>query len=165
MAVSTKKEYIMTIEEYNNLKDQVDILKNDKRREIAERINQARGYGDLSENAEYDAAKNEQAENEETIHELDEMIKFAKIIEDDKIDTSAVSIGVKVRVLDCEINKEVEYIITGSRGADPFNNKISNESPIALALIGKKVGEEAVIDTPSGQFVFKILDIDKTKQH
>ncbi len=163
MGMAEKKEFKMIRSEYNKLTEQLDFLKNDKSKEIADRLNQARGYGDLSENAEYDAAKTEQSENFEKIKELEDMLKYANVIDEDKIDYSTVNIGTKVVVFDYELDQEISYLITGQAGYDPLSNKISDDSPMAKALMGQKVGDEVVADTPGGSIKMKILKIDKSK--
>ncbi len=155
------REFLMTQEEQDKLKEQIDYLKNEKRKEIAEKINVARGYGDLSENSEYDAAKAEQAENEELLKTLEHRLKYSKIVDAESIDGKTVNVGVTVKVKNMELGKEMILTITGSIGADPMNGKISVESPIAKALIGKKVGSTAVAETPAGSKKFKILEILK----
>ena len=154
-------EFLMTLEEQDKLKEQIDYLKNEKRKEIAEKINVARGYGDLSENSEYDAAKAEQAENEELLKELEHRLKYSKVVDADSNDGKTVNVGVTVKVKSLDLGKEMVLTITGTIGADPMNGKISVESPIAKALIGKKVGATATADTPSGAKKFKILEILK----
>lgn len=161
ITMAEKKEFLMTPEELEQLKNQIDYLKNEKRREIAERINQARGYGDLSENSEYDAAKEEQAENETILKDLEERLKYAKVISSDSLDFSTVNVGVTVRIKNLDTKKEVEYTITGTLGANPMQNKISNESPIAQALIGRRVGETVEAEVPKGIVRMEILDIVK----
>ncbi len=162
--MAENKEYLMTQDEYDALRDKLEYLKNEKMREIADKINQARGYGDLSENAEYDAAKAEQAENAEFIRICEEKIKHAKVVESDAIDKSAVNIGLMVKVLDVDFDEEFTYEITGTTGADPLNNKISVDSPVAKALIGEKVGATVDVTTPDGDvYQLKILDISKKK--
>ncbi len=155
------REFLMTQEEQDKLKEQIDYLKNEKRKEIAEKINVARGYGDLSENSEYDAAKAEQAENEELLKTLEHRLKYSKIVDAESIDGKTVNVGVTVKVKNMELGNEMVLTITGSIGADPMNGKISVESPIAKALIGKKVGSTAVAETPAGSKKFKILEILK----
>ena len=155
------REFLMTQEEQDKLKVQIDYLKNEKRKEIAEKINVARGYGDLSENSEYDAAKAEQAENEELLKILEHRLKYSKIVDAESIDGKTVNVGVTIRVKNMELGKEMTLTITGTIGADPMKGKISVESPIAKALIGKKVGTTAVAETPGGLKKFKILEIVK----
>lgn len=146
------KEFLMTQDEYNKLVDKLEYLKNEKSREIAEKINIARGYGDLSENAEYDAAKAEQAENADLIRELEEKVKYHKIVGD--TDGSTVNIGMTVKVK--KDGKTLEFTITGSTGADPLNGKISNESPVAKALIGHSAGETVEVETPDEAFKYTL---------
>ena len=155
------REFLMTQEEQDKLKEQIDYLKNEKRKEIAEKINVARGYGDLSENSEYDAAKAEQAENEELLKDLEHRLKYSKVVSADASDGNTVNVGVTVRVKNMELKNEMTLSITGTIGADPMNGKISIESPIAKALIGNKVGATVVAETPTGPKKFKILEILK----
>ena len=155
------REFLMTQEEQDKLKEQIDYLKNEKRKEIAEKINVARGYGDLSENSEYDAAKAEQAENEELLKDLEHRLKYSKVVSADASDGKTVNVGVTVKVKNIELNNEMVLTITGTIGADPMNGKISIESPIAKALIGNKVGATVVAETPTGPKQFKILEIVK----
>ncbi|MBE7060184.1 MAG: transcription elongation factor GreA [Ruminococcaceae bacterium] len=155
------REFLMTQEEQDKLKEQIDYLKNEKRKEIAEKINVARGYGDLSENSEYDAAKAEQAENEELLKDLEHRLKYSKVVSADASDGKTVNVGVTVRVKNMELKNEMTLSITGTIGADPMNGKISIESPIAKALIGNKVGATVVAETPTGPKKFKILEILK----
>lgn len=157
MAKSVK----MTADGRKNLEEELETLKTQGRAEIAEKIKIARGYGDLSENSEYDEAKNEQAKIEARIVEIESMLKNAEIINDIKGAPKIVKVGAKVKVLDVELNKEFEYYIVGSTEADPRINKISDESPVGKALIGKKSGQEAVVEAPSGEIKFKILSISK----
>ena len=159
--MAEKKEFLMTPAELEQLKDQIDYLKNEKRREIADRINQARGYGDLSENSEYDAAKEEQAENETLLKDLEERLKYAKVISSDSLDFSTVNVGLSVRVKNLNLDQEVEYTITGTLGANPMQNKISNESPVAQALLGKRVGDIVEAEAPKGVIRMEILEISK----
>ncbi|MBR3511942.1 MAG: transcription elongation factor GreA [Clostridia bacterium] len=159
--METNKEFIFTQEGYDNLEKQLEELKTTVRYEIAERIKVALGFGDLSENSEYDEAKNAQAENEMKIAELEEKIKYAKIIDDSEVDLKVVQVGNIVKLLDVEFNEEVEYTIVGSTEVDLANNKISNESPMGQALIGKKKGQEIVVQAPAGDIKYKILSISK----
>ena len=143
------------------LKEELEYLKTEGRADIAEKIKVARGYGDLSENSEYDEAKNEQAKIEARIVEIEAMLKNVEIISDIKGAAKTVIVGVKVKVLDVEFNEEMEYHIVGSTESDPTQLKISDESPVGRALIGKKVGDEVVAETPAGELKFKILGISK----
>ena len=141
------------------LKEELENLKTVGRADIAEKIKVARGYGDLSENSEYDEAKNEQAKIEARIVEIEAMLKNVEIIEDVKGDGKTVVIGIKVKALDMEFDEECEYVIVGSTEADPAIGKISDESPLGKALIGKTIGDEVNVDAPAGELKFKILEI------
>ena len=141
------------------LEDRLELLKSVKRREVAEKIKVAREFGDISENAEYDAAKEEQAMIEGEIVEIENKLKLAKVIDENDIDTSAVSVGCSVRILDVEFKEELEYQIVGTTESDFLNGKISNESPVGHALLGKRVGEFADAKTPDGVVRFKVLAI------
>ena len=141
------------------LKEELENLKTVGRADIAEKIKVARGYGDLSENSEYDEAKNEQAKIEARIVEIEAMLKNVEIIEDVKGDSQTVVIGVKVKALDMEFDEECEYLVVGSTEADPMNGKISDESPLGKALLGKTIGDEVIVDAPAGELKFKILEI------
>ena len=153
-----EQETILTEEGLKKLEDELDYLCSEKRQQVAERLKVAISYGDISENSEYDDAKNEQAFIEGHIIELENKINTAKII-DEKTRTSAVSVGSKVKLLDTAYNEEIEYIIVGSSEADPFNNRISNESPVGSAILGKKQGDSVEVNTPDGPVTFKILSI------
>ena len=156
-----EKEILLTQEGYDNLEKELDYLKTEERAAIAERIRVALGFGDLSENSEYDEAKNAQAANEAKIAELENKIKYAKIINEDEIDTKTVQVGNIVKVLDMEFDEEIEYTIVGSTEVDLSQNKISNESPIGEALLGKKVKNVVEVQAPVGTIKFKILAIKK----
>ncbi len=143
------------------LEQELETLKTEGRADIAEKIKVARGYGDLSENSEYDEAKNEQAKIEARIVEIESMLKNIEIIEDVKGKAKTVVIGVKVKVLDCEYGDESEYHVVGSTEADPRNGKISDESPVGKALLGKKIGDEVIVEAPGGEFKLKIVEISK----
>ncbi len=156
-----EKEFILTQEGYDKLEKELEELKTVKRYEIAERIKVALGFGDLSENSEYDEAKNAQASNEIKIAELENKIKYAKIIDESEIDLKVVQVGNIVKVLDMEFDEEIEYTIVGSTEVDLSQNKISNESPIGMALLGKKKKEIAEVQAPAGVIKLKILDIKK----
>lgn len=155
------KEIVLTDEGLLKLEQELESLKTVKRQEVAEKIKVARGFGDLSENAEYDAAKEEQAQIEARIVQLEKMLKNARVIDQDEIDLNTVSIGTRVTVYDEEFDEEVEYSIVGSTETDPDALKISDESPVGRALIGKNVGETVEIDTPGGTVALKILSINK----
>ena len=143
------------------LQQELETLKTEGRTDIAEKIKVARGYGDLSENSEYDEAKNEQAKIEARIVELEAMLKNVEIIEDIKGKAKTVVIGVKVKVQDVEYGDEDEYRVVGSTEADPRTGKISDESPVGRALLGKKVGDEVIVEAPGGEFKLKIVEITK----
>ena len=156
-----EKEVLLTKEGYDKLEQELDYLKTTKRAEIAERIKVALGFGDLSENSEYDEAKNAQAQNEMKIAELENKLKYAKIIDESEIDTKTVQVGNVVEVLDMEFDEKIEYTIVGSTEVDLAQNKISNESPIGEALLGKKVKDVVDVQAPVGVLKFKILAIKK----
>ena len=156
-----QQEVILTQEGFDKLEEELNYLKTEKRTEIAERIKVARGFGDLSENSEYDEAKNAQAENEQQIAELEVKIRHAKVIDSSEIDTKTVQIGNLVKLYDEEFEEEIEYTIVGSTEVNLAENKISNESPIGKALLGRKKGEVVDVDAPDGIIKFKILAIKK----
>jgi len=153
------EEILLTKEGYDKIANEHEELITVKRKEVAERIKEAISYGDISENSEYDSAKNEQAELEERIHKLENMLRKAKIINETEISKDQVSVGLKVKVLKKDTGEEIEYIIVGSTEADPFEGRISNESLVGCALLGKKKDDEVEIQVPDGTFVYKILDI------
>ena len=157
-----EKEVLLTKEGYDKLEQDLEYLKTEKRAEIAERIKVALGFGDLSENSEYDEAKNAQAENETKIAELENKIRYAKIIDESEIDTKTVQVGNTVKLLDIEFDEEVSYTLVGSTEVDLSQNKISNESPVGAALIGAKKGQTVEVTVPSGDIAkYKILSIKK----
>lgn len=153
------KEVILTPDGLKRLEEELETLKSVKRREVAERIKVAIGYGDISENSEYEDAKNEQAFIEGRIITLEKMLRNARIINSDEIVTDVVSIGVTVNVEDMEYGDVMEYTIVGTAESDPLNNKISNESPVGRAIIGKKIGTIVDVSVPAGVIQYKILDI------
>ncbi len=159
--MADEKQIVLTREGIERVRDELDTLKNVTRKEVSEKIKQARSFGDLSENAEYDAAKNEQAEVEARIGELEHMLKFAIAIEDDEIDENIVNPGSHVRVHDVEFDEDVEYVIVGTVEADPENDKISFESPIGAALLHHAVGETVKAQTPGGEVEMTILEITR----
>lgn len=156
-----EKEVILTQEGYNNLEKELNYLKTEKRAEIADRIKIALGFGDLSENSEYDEAKNSQAENEVKIAELENKLRYAKIIDEKDIDTETVQIGNIVKVLDIEFDEKVDYTIVGSTEVNLLENKISNESPLGKALLGAKKNKIVEVSAPAGTMKYKILSIKK----
>jgi len=155
----TNEQIILTKDGLKEKQDKLDYLKTVKRAQISEQIKEARAFGDLSENAEYDEAKNEQARVETEIAQLEKLIRNAIVVDDDEIDVSTAGIGTTVRILDMEFNEEEEYSIVGSAEADADKKRISNESPVGAALIGKKVGDLVEVAAPGGTAVFKIIDI------
>lgn len=157
----TDKEVLLTPQGLKKIEDELETLKTVKRKEVAERIKQAIAFGDISENSEYDEAKNEQAQLEERIAKLEMMLRKAKIIDEDDISIDTVGIGVTVRVKDIEFDEEVEYTIVGSAEADPYEMKISNESPVGRALLGKKVGDVVEVQIPDGVTEYKVLEIKR----
>ena len=156
-----EKEILLTKEGYENLEKELEYLKTEKRTEISERIKVALGFGDLSENSEYDEAKNAQADNEIKIAELENKLRYAKIIDESEIDTKTVQVGNKVKIYDMEFEEELEYTIVGSTEVNLAENKISNESPIGSALIGAKKNQIIEAQTPGGVAKYKVLEIKK----
>ena len=156
-----EKKELLTQEGYDKLEQELEYLKTVKRKEVAERLKIAIGFGDLSENAEYDEAKNEQAKLEEQIIKLGEKLRNAEIIDESQIDLNIVTVGSIVKLYDYDFEEEVEYTIVGSSEADPFEGKISNESPVGKGLIGARVGEELEIQAPDGAVKFKVLEINR----
>ena len=157
------KQMLYTQEGYQVLLDELNYLKNTRREEIKEDIATARSFGDLSENAEYDEARNEQAKVEARIKELEEMIANAIIVDESSIDTSVISIGSHVKVYNVEYDEEIEYDIVGSNEANPLLGKISDQSPVGRALLGFKAGAEITLETPGGLQHLKVLDVYRSK--
>lgn len=155
------KEVILTPSGLKKLEEELEHLKTVKRREVAERIKIAIGYGDISENSEYEDAKNEQAFIEGRIITLEKMLRNAKIINEEEVVTDVVSIGSTVKLKDIEFDEEVEYTIVGSAESDPTVNMISNESPVGKALLGKQIGATVEVSVPAGVIKYEILDIKK----
>ena len=155
------EEILLTKEGYDKIVKELEELITVKRKEVAERIKEAISYGDISENSEYDSAKNEQAELEDRINKLENMIRKAKIIDENEISKDSVSVGLKVKVYEKSSGEETEYTIVGSTEADPFEGKISNESLVGSSLLGKKKDDEVEIQVPDGTYIYKILDIYK----
>ena len=153
------KEVILTPEGHEKLKAEIELLSTEKRREVADRIRVAREFGDISENAEYDDAKNEQAMLEHKIAQLEERLAHARVIDKADVDTSVVSVGSVVRLRDVDAKETIEYHIVGSAEANPAERKLSNESPVGKAIIGRKKGETVEVTTPRGSLKYKILDI------
>ncbi|ABS40182.1 transcription elongation factor GreA [Clostridium botulinum] len=159
--MSEAKKYVMTYEGVKKLEEELEYLKTVKRKEITEKIKVALSFGDLSENSEYDEAKNEQAFVEGRIIQLENMLKNASIVDENEVPKDIVSVGSIVKVKDYEFDEEVEYIIVGSAEADPMNNKISNESPVGHGLIGKKVGDIIEVTVPDGVSKYEILEVNR----
>jgi transcription elongation factor GreA len=155
----TVKDVILTPEGYTKLKEEIELLSTAKRREVAERIKHAREFGDISENSEYDDAKNEQAMLEHRIATLEERLAHARVIDADEITSDAVGIGTRVRLRDMDANETIEYTIVGSAEANPTEHRLSNESPVGKAIIGRKKGEVVEVAAPRGKLKFKIMDI------
>ncbi len=153
------KQMLYTQEGYDALVEELNYLKNIRREEIKNDIAVARSFGDLSENAEYDEARNEQAKVEARIKDLEELIANAVIVDESKIDTSIVSVGSTVKVMDYDLDMEVEYTLVGSNEADPASGKISDQSPIGRALIGARAGQEISVLTPGGELKMKLLEV------
>ena len=153
------KEVLLTPEGYEKLTQELELLRTDRRREVADRIRVAREFGEIAENAEYDDAKNEQAMLEHKIAQLEERLLNARVIDTKEVDTSVVSVGSVVRLRDVDAKETVEYHIVGSAEANPTEHKLSNESPVGKAIIGHKKGETVEVTTPRGALKFKILEI------
>lgn len=155
------KKHILTYAGLKKYEDELQDLKVNRRREIAQKIKEAREQGDLSENAEYDAAKDEQRDIELRIEELEKLLKNAEVVVEDEIDVDKINIGCKVKLLDVEYDEEMEFFIVGSTEANSLQNKISNESPVGHALIGRKVGDVVDVETQAGMLQYKVLDIKR----
>jgi transcription elongation factor GreA len=153
------KEVILTPQGFEKLKEDIAFLQTEKRREVAERIRVAREFGDIAENAEYDDAKNEQAMLEHRIAQLEERLLSARVISKKEISKDSVSVGATVKLRDIAANKTVEYHIVGSAEANPSENRLSNESPVGKAIMGRKKGETVEVAAPRGALMFKILEI------
>lgn len=159
--MSEQKKFVMTYEGVKKLENELEHLKTVKRKEITEKIKVALGYGDLSENSEYDEAKNEQAFTEGRILQLENMLKNAEVVDESEIPSDVVAVGAKVKVKDYGFDEEVVYTIVGSAEADPMEFKISNESPVGAGLIGKKVGDIVEISVPDGVSKYEVLEISR----
>lgn len=156
-----ERNIVLTTDGYVKLEEELKYLKGPKKMEVAERIKIAREFGDLSENSEYDDAKNEQALLEARIQEIEAMLRVAKVVDDGDVSTRKVGIGTQVTVYDYEYDEEITYGIVGATEVDMKNNKISNESPVGKALIGAKKGDEVEVETPGGVMKYKVLSIKK----
>ena len=155
------KKNILTYEGLKKLEDELENLKVVRRKEVSQKIKEAREQGDLSENAEYDAAKDEQRDIEARIEELEKILKNAEVVVEEEADLDKVSIGCSVKIHDCEFDEELEYKIVGSTEANSLKGKISNESPVGKALLGKQVGDTVTVETPAGEFSYKVLSIHR----
>ena len=160
MAVKEKKN-ILTYEGLMKYESELEHLKVVKRQEVAQKIKEAREQGDLSENAEYDAAKDEQRDIEARIEELEKILKNPEVVDEDEVDLDKINIGCMVKILDVEFNEELEYKIVGSTEANSLKGKISNESPVGKALMGCKVGDTVEVDTQAGVIAYKVLEIQR----
>lgn len=156
-----EKVYEMTYDGIKKLQDELDNRKTSVAAEIADRLKEARALGDLSENSEYDDAKEAQAENEVRIMEIESILKNAKLIDEDEISRTKVTLGAQITIRDEETKEELEYILVGAKEEDIFSNKISSDSPVGAAIIGKKKGQIVDVHTPVGILRYKIVKIDK----
>ena len=159
------KQTILTDEGLKNYEQELEYLKTVKRKEVAEKIKVALSFGDLSENSEYDEAKNDQAMLEARIAQVETILKNAKVIDESELSNEHVHVGSKVKVHDFEFEEDVVYQIVGSNEADPFNGKLSDESPVGLALLDRKVGDIVEVETPDGVVKIEILEISKYRPH
>ena len=157
------KKNILTYEGLKKYEEELEDLKVNKRREKAEKLKEARAQGDLSENAEYDAAKDEQRDIQARIEELEKILKNAEVVDEDEVDLEKINIGCRVRIFDVSYNEELEYKIVGSTEANSLKGKISNESPVGRALIGAKVGDVVDVETPGGMAQYKVLEIQRSQ--
>lgn len=156
------KKNILTYEGLQKLEDELEDLKVNRRKEVAQKIREAREQGDLSENAEYDAAKDEQRDIELRIEEIEKILKNAEVVVEDEVDLKKISVGCLVKVYDVEFDEEMEFKIVGSTEANSLQGKISNESPVGRALIGKKKGQKVKVETQAGVIEYKVLDIKRS---
>lgn len=156
------KKNILTYEGLKKYENELEELKVVKRQEVAQKIKEAREQGDLSENAEYDAAKDEQRDIEARIEELEKILKNAEVVDEDEVDLDKIGVGCKIKILDIEFNEELEYKIVGSTEANSLQGKISNESPVGHALMGHKVGDVVDVETQVGTIQYKVLEIQRS---
>ena len=159
------KKNILTYAGLKKLEDELEHLKVVKRKEVSQKIKEAREQGDLSENAEYDAAKDEQRDIETRIEEIEKILKNAEVVVEEEVDLDKISIGCKIRILDCEFDEELEYKSVGSTEANSLKGKISNESPVGKALLGKKVGDTVTVETQVGELTYKVLEIQRAEEN
>lgn len=157
-----EKKNILTYEGLQKLEGELSELKVVKRKEVAQKIKEAREQGDLSENAEYDAAKDEQRDIEARIEELEKILKNAEVVVEDEVDLDKINVGCKVKLYDCEFDEELEYKIVGSTEANSLQGKISNESPVGKALLGARVGDTVQVETQAGVLEYKVLEIQRS---
>ena len=157
-----EKKNILTYEGLRNYEEELHDLKVVKRKEVAQKIKEAREQGDLSENAEYDAAKDEQRDIEARIEELEKILKNAEVVIEDEVDLDKINVGCLVKILDTELKEELEYKIVGSTEANSLKGKISNESPVGKALMGAKVGDKVNVETQAGVIQYKVLEIQRS---
>jgi len=155
----SERKVVLTYEGLKKREEELEELKIVRRKDVAEKIKEARGQGDLSENAEYDSAKEEQAEIEARISFLEKMLRNAEVIDEEDVSKDIISVGCTVRLFDVEFDEEVDYTIVGSAEADPMEGKISNESPVGMGLLGHKTGETVTISAPEGEIEFKVIEI------
>lgn len=155
------KDVVLTVDGLKKIEAELEQLKTVRRKEVSQRIKVAIAHGDISENSEYDEAKNEQAQVEERIFKLENMVRSARIIDDEDISTDVISVGSKVKVLDVEYDEEVLYSIVGSAEADPYEGKISNESPVGDALLGHEIDDIVEVQVPDGIIKYKVLEISR----
>jgi len=163
--MSESKKNILTSEGLKEYEDEIKYLKEVKRHEIAQKIKEAREQGDLSENAEYDAAKDEQRDVEKRIEDLEKILKDVEVVDLQDVDLNVINVGCSVRILDVEFNEELEYKLVGSKEADSLAGKISNESPVGAALIGHKVNDTVKVETQAGEIEYKVLEIYHKKSN
>ena len=158
----SEKKNLLTYEGLKKLEDELQDLKVVQRKEIAQKIKEAREQGDLSENAEYDAAKDEQRDIEARIDEIEKILKNAEVVVEEEVDLDKISVGCRVKILDMEYDEELDYKIVGSTEANSLKGKISNESPVGKALLGAKVGEVVTVETQAGDLNYKVLEIQRS---
>lgn len=158
------EQVMLTEEGYNKLENELEYLENEKRREVAKRIKVAREFGDISENSEYDDAKNEQAFVEGRIKEIKNMLNNAEVVRDEDVTDEEVNLGTTVMLHDLDSDEKISYTLVGSAEADPLNYKISNESPIGKAILGHTIGDEVTVETPAGEVDYEIMSIKKAKK-
>lgn len=155
------KKNILTYAGLKQLEDELHDLKVNRRKEVAQKIKEAREQGDLSENAEYDAAKDEQRDIEARIEELEKILKNAEVVDEEEVDLDKINVGCKVKLFDVDMDEEIIYSIVGSTEANSLSGKISNESPVGRALIGARKGDSVMVETPAGEFEYRVLEIER----